>query len=161
MRSRLKHVVVAGAVLAAIACAVAASNPARAGTCAPGMYRVTVAGQPGFRYCGPASATVKLGTRAVLFANGLCRQAAGVFTVNIGTSVPTLRSGKPRYFGITTHSARAGKQRNAAIAFAFGGRSYAVADQVVVVAPRLRKGTFAGRIFGSAARVTGAFACGA
>ena len=102
---------------------------------------------------------VRVGTRTIRFANGLCRKAAGAFTVNIGTTVPGLRAGKPPYFGITTHSSRPGTQLDAALGFAAGGRGYAIAEQVVTLAPGLRGGTFSGRVLGSATRVAGSFDC--
>jgi hypothetical protein len=144
----------------AAAAATASGTAAASGSGCPGMNPVTVAGTPGLRFCGPASAVVHLGPRALRFSNGLCRQAAGAFTVNIGTLAHGLRTAKPLYFGITTHTARPGKQPNAAVGFAYGGRHYAVADQVVVLARGLTGGTFSGRILGSTTRVTGSFKCG-
>jgi hypothetical protein len=123
------------------------------------MHRVTVLGYPGFRFCGPASAVVHMGGRTLRFSNGLCRRAAGAFTVNIGTVVPGLRSGKPPYFGITTHTATAGTQRNAAVGFTYRGRHYGVADQIVILAAGLQKGTFSGRVLGSTTKVSGSFKC--
>jgi hypothetical protein len=123
------------------------------------MHPVTVAGRSGFKFCGPASAIVHLGGRTIRFSNGLCRRAAGAFTVNIGTFVLGPRDSKPLSFGITTHSARPGKQLNAAVGFAYGGHGYAVADQVVVLAPGLTGGTFSGRLLGTTRRVTGSFEC--
>lgn len=158
---RVGAIVGVGVLAATIAAGPAMGTPGSqaAGACAAGMQQVNIHGQPGFRFCGSASAVVHLGTRTVRFSNGLCRQAAGAFTVNIGTFVPSLRSGKPPYFGITTHTANAGTQLNAALGFAYGGRGYAVADQVVVLAPGLHQGTFSGRVLGSTTRVTGSFRC--
>ncbi len=150
--------VVVTALAAAIAYAPALPGAAAA-TCPTGMHPVTVAGRAGVKFCGPASATVHLGSRTIRFSNGLCRRAAGAFTVNIGTFVPGLRSGKPTSFGITTHTARAGKQLNAAVGFAYGNRGYAVAEQVVVLATGLTGGTFSGRVLGTTTRVTGSFEC--
>jgi hypothetical protein len=149
------------AAAAAVAAAASGNSApaAGAGSCATGMHRVTVRGHPGFRFCGPASAVVHMGGRTLRFSNGLCRRAAGAFTVNIGTLVPGLRSGKPPYFGITTHTARAGTQRNAALGFTYRGRHYAIADQVVTLAPGLQKGTFSGRVLASTTRVSGSFRC--
>jgi hypothetical protein len=127
--------------------------------CAPGLHRVTVAGQPAFEFCGAARAVVQFRGRSLRFSNGLCRGAAGAFTVNIGTFVPGLRTGKPPYFAITAHSAVPGRQRNAAVGFTWRGRGYAVADQLVLLDPGLRGGRFSGRVLGTASRVTGAFTC--
>ena len=154
MSARLLPVVAVLAVAAAWG-----AGSAGTASCATGMHQVTVKGQPGFRFCGTASATVRLGGRTLRFSNGLCRQAAGAFTVNIGTLVPGLRTGKPPSFGLTTHTGKAGKQLNAAVGFAYGGRGYAVADQLVTLAPGLKSGTFSGRILASSTRVTGSFRC--
>jgi hypothetical protein len=148
------------AIAALAAAAVTASGaPAASTACSPGMHQTTVGGRPAFRFCGTASAVVHVGGRPVRFEHGLCRRAAGAFTVNIGTSVPGLRSGKPPYFGITTHTAKPGKQLNAAVGFAYGGHAYAVADQLVTLAPGLAGGTFSGRILGSTTTVKGSFTC--
>jgi hypothetical protein len=39
------------------------------------------------------------------------------------------------------------------------GRGYAVAEQIVVLAPGLHQGTFSGRILGTTTKVTGSFRC--
>jgi hypothetical protein len=162
MSSHLVRAIIGVGVLGvtiAVAPATGTSANKAAEACARGMHQVTVGGQPGFRFCGPASAVVHMGSRTLRFSNGLCRVAAGAFTVNIGTLVPGLRTGKPPSFGITTHTAKPGKQLNAAVGFAYGGRGYAVADQVVTLAPGLHQGTFSGRILGTSTRATGSFRC--
>ena len=126
----------------------------------PGMNAVTYKGKPGYRFCGPATATVHLGARTFRFSGGLCRKVEGAYTINIGTLVPALWTGKPPYFGITTHSASPGMQGDAAVGFVAAGRRYAIAEQVVVLAPGLHTGTFSGRVLGSSTRVTGSFSCG-
>jgi hypothetical protein len=157
MRSHITLVLVAAVMIAGASAAPAA--PQLAGGCTPGMHQVSVGGRPGFRFCGAASAVVHVGGRTVRYREGLCRQTAPFFHVSIGTFVPGLRTGKPSYFGITTHTAKPGNQLNAAVAFAYDGRGYAVADQLVTLAPGLQSGTFSGRIVGSKTRVTGSFSC--
>jgi hypothetical protein len=136
----------------------AGARPTTASGC-PGMNPVTVKGTPGYRFCGPASAVVHVGTRTVRVTGGLCRRVDGTFTVNVGTLVPALRVGRPAYVGVTTHSATSGKQLDAAVGFVVGGRRYAVVEQVVVLAPGLHHGTFSGRVLASKLRVTGSFTC--
>ena len=146
--------------LAAVTAGGASAAPVGAdltGACAPGMHQTTVGSHAAFRFCGPASAVVHMGGRTIRFTNGLCRKAAGAFTVNIGTTVAGLRSGGPPYFGITTHTAKPGRQLNAAVGFSYGGRGYAIADQIVTLAPGLSGGTFSGRVLASKTRVRGAF----
>ena len=147
------------AALGWVGASIAPAGLQRGTACAPGMHQATVGGRPAFRFCGTASAVVHMGGRTIRFANGLCRQAAGAFTVNIGTTVAGLRNGKPPYFGITTHIAKPGRQLNAALGFAYGGRGYAVANQIVTLAPGLSGGTFSGRILGSSTTVRGSFTC--
>jgi hypothetical protein len=153
------RLVVAIAALFAAAAYSPAHGQSAAAACSPGMHQVTVSGRPGFRFCGPATAVVRVSGRTLRFSNGLCQRAAGAFTVNIGTSVPALRTGKPLYFGITTHTARPGKQLNAALGFTNSGRGYAVADQFVVLGPGLGSGTFSGRVLGTTTRIAGSFKC--
>jgi hypothetical protein len=145
-------------VLAAVGLAASASAANRTAAGCPGMNAVTVKGKQGFRFCGPASAVVHVGGHTVRFS-GLCRKVEGAFTVNIGTLVPALWTGKPPYFGITTHSASPGRQDDAAVGFVAAGRRYAIAEQLVVLAPGLHKGTFSGRVLGASTRVTGSFTC--
>jgi hypothetical protein len=149
----------AGRFTGAFACAKApVRRPSSAAAC-PGMNPVTMKGKPGFRFCGPATAVAHVGSRTVRFSGGLCRKVEGAFTVNIGTLVPALWTGKPAYFGVTTHSAKAGRQDDAAVGFVDGGRRYAIAEQVVVLASGLHRGTFSGRVLGASTRVTGSFTC--
>ncbi len=91
---RVGAIIGVGVLAATFAAAPAMGAPGSqvAGACAAGMHQVNIHGQPGFRFCGSASAVVHLGARTLRFSNGLCRQAAGTFTVNIGTVVPSLRS---------------------------------------------------------------------
>jgi hypothetical protein len=146
--------------LAAAAGALASGAPSAGATsCGTGMHQTRVAGRPAFTFCGPASATVHLGGRTMRFSNGLCRVAAAAFSVNIGTLVPGLSSGKPPYFGITTHTAKPGPQLNAAVSFTVGGRGYPVVARSVLLAPGLDKGTFSGRVLGATTTVTGSFTC--
>lgn len=150
------------AALAVAAGGAAGGAAPAAASCATGMRQLTVRGHVGFRFCGPASAVVRLGGlggRTLRFSNGLCRRAAGAFTVNIGTTVPGLRTGKPPYFGITTHTAQAGPQPDAAVGFTYGGRTYAITNQAVTLAAGLRKETFSGRALASSTRVNGSFTC--
>ena len=158
MRAPLATALTALIVVSASLASAAPARPLEAMSC-PGMNPVTVDGKVGYRFCGPASAVVHIGGRIVRYHGGLCRKVEGAFTVNIGALVPALRTGKPTYFGLTTHSAKPGTQRDAALGFVTGGRRYAIADQVVVLAAGLHTGTFSGRILASKTRVHGSFTC--
>jgi hypothetical protein len=134
-------------------------KPKPKGQCAAGAHRTTVNGKPAVTFCGRASAVVHFGGRTVTFRNGTCAVLAGRFTIDIGTEVVGLSSGKPPYFGVATHTARPGAQHDAALSFTSRGRGYDVTDQVVTLAPGLKRGTFSGRILGSQTKVSGSFHC--
>lgn len=152
----VRHVMAAG-LAAAAASAGAAHATTQASRACPGP--ITIAGKQGYQFCGPASATLHLHGRTIRFHGGLCRTIEGHFTLNIGTLVPALRTGKPSYFGVTTEHAKAGIHDDAAVSFVTGGRRYVVVEQAVTLARGLRQGTFSGRILASATRVTGSFTC--
>lgn len=156
---RTIHCVALVVLVAASASSAAATREQGTPRCVPGMHPVTVGGRHGLGFCGPASAVVHLGSRTLQYHGGLCRQAAGSFSVNIGTIVPGLITGKPASFGLTTHGTQAGRQLNAAVGFTFEGRSYALAEQLVTLRSGLRGGSFAGRVLGSTKRVIGTFTC--
>ena len=67
--------------------------------CVPGG--TTVNGEPARQFCGPATATVTVGSAAPLeFDSGACERLAGTFTVNLGTFYQGAAP-KPDYFGVT------------------------------------------------------------
>ncbi len=80
------------------AAAVPSTKPAK---CKAGLG--TVAGVQARTFCGPASATVTVGSTALSFAGGECQAGDGYLTVNIGTvALGALKdpTQKPAYFGL-------------------------------------------------------------
>ena len=156
-----------GIAIAAIAAAagvalLGTAHPAVAETtaCAPGPHKTKVRGQEAIKFCGPAKAVVRVGSKTVRFSGGECRVVGGHFTINIGTSVgATFKGPRPDYFGMTTQTAKAGKQRAPAIAITFGGKGTALWKQSAVLARGLKRGTFTGKVFFKTTPVSGSFTC--
>lgn len=149
----------AAGTLAALALTAAASGaPDRAAACKPGVHTV---GKVTYRiFCGPASATVKFGSKTQTFRHGSCLKTGIVFTISIGTL--TVSKGKSRYsyLGIAVPSAkRDGVYRRAVIGWAYGGKRYSLYNVVLHLAGNRTRGTFSGRIVGKPGPVTGSFRC--
>jgi len=143
------------AFLAAVP-ATSAQSATRA-ACANGVQRTTIGGKPALRFCGPARATVHLGSQTIAFSGGRCIVAGRRFTVNLGAQVLALGVPMPNYFGITTQSTRPGPQSTAAVAVNANGHGYVVTGKTVNLAPGLRHGTFGGTTAGM--RLSGSFTC--
>jgi len=119
----------------------------------------TVAGKTVVFFCGPAKATVRFGGLSISYSGGSCEQQAGMFTVNIGATIPGALKQKYPYFGLTVEGTHAGKYTNQNIGFAYRGAVYAIGQQTIVLKPGLRGGTFSGKSFPGARPVTGSFSC--
>lgn len=144
--------------LCAAASAVAA--PAATTACKPGVHTL---GKATYRvFCGPASATVKMGGRTHSFRNGTCLKVGvtHVFAMSIGTL--TISKGKPRYsyLGITVPAANHdGIYKHVAIAWSYGGKRYTLYNVTLRLAANRTRGTFSGRVVGRAGKATGSFRC--
>jgi hypothetical protein len=149
------------------------------GKCKAGLG--TVAGVQSRTFCGPATATVTVGSTALTFKGGQCESGTGYLTVNIGTvALGALKdpSQKPAYFGLVAGdlskapggAAVAGDQKSPAITGdgAYAGQPLITgnsgATAIVLKASTLtlsdgqKKGTFSGTGLDGAA-VTGSFSC--
>jgi hypothetical protein len=137
----------------------AATGSRVADTCKPGVKRI--AGVRALVFCGPATAALRFSGKAIGFRNGRCTiSTKRTFTVNVGTV--TLAAARPKfaYFGITVSRARRdGVYKGAAVGFQWRGKSYSVLENSVRLSKNRTRGTFAGRIGGSGARVSGSFTC--
>lgn len=142
------------AVLAAAAFGIASGQSASAG-CVAGVKKIN--GVSARTFCGPAKATVKLGSTSVKFAGGECTKSSFGWTINIGTVVLGNLKNKPEYFGITT-VAKAGTQSKTGPAIVHAHKSYAVLGTVTLKAG-LKSGTFSGKVFGSPQKISGSFTC--
>jgi len=66
--------------------------------CTPGVR--TVAGHNARVFCGPARATVRVGTKTLRFSGGECTRGAKWFNLNIGTVVLAARTQPLPYFAV-------------------------------------------------------------
>jgi hypothetical protein len=146
-----------GVAVAALAAAALGTSSAQsaAASCVAGVKQLN--GVPARTFCGPAKATVKLGSTSVAYKQGSCSRSAAGFTINIGTVVLGNLKKKPEYFGITV-KATAGAHANSGVAVVHAGKSYAVLGTVTLKAG-LKSGTFSGKVFGSPTKIAGTFSC--
>jgi hypothetical protein len=153
MKTTLISVVVAALAAAAFAASAAQSAPAG---CVAGVKKIN--GVSARTFCGPAKATVKLGSSTVKYAGGECSKSSFGWTINIGTVVLGNLKKKPEYFGITVTPAKAGSHARSGPAIVHSSTSYAVLGTVTLKAG-LKSGTFSGKAFGSPQKISGSFTC--
>jgi hypothetical protein len=156
----MKRAIVPAALVMLAATAAAGAATKAAAVCRPGTQKV---GSVVYRvYCGPASATVKVGGETHAFHNGSCVRVGitKVFTMSIGKL--TISKGKPRYnyFGVTVVGANGdGTYRRAVVTWAFGGERQALSSVNLRLTHKQTRGSFSGRATGSHDTVTGSFRC--
>jgi hypothetical protein len=151
----MKKTLIGVAVAALSAAAFATTSAQSASSCTAGVGKV--GGTPARTFCGPATASVKVGAKTVAYKNGACSRSSAGFTINIGTVVLGNAKKKPEYFGITV-AAKAGSHSNSAAAVVHAGKSYAVLG-TVTLKPGLKSGSFSGKVFGSPTKISGSFHC--
>ena len=164
--------VTAGLLGAVLALALAASVGAaeRRASCTPGI--VEFGGVTARVFCGPAKATLKVGSKTLRFSGGVCERRKAYLAVNIGTVVlgqTTKR--KPDYFGLDVGAypgagkkpaTRDGTYRGGVIAADFGGKAYLVRGdtaRITLTAGRTR-GSFKSTLMFGGGAVSGTFSCG-
>jgi hypothetical protein len=151
----MKRTIIGVAVAAVAAAAFGTTSAQSAAACVAGVKKINSV--PARTFCGPAKATVKLGSASVAYANGSCTKSTAGFTINIGTVVIGNLKKKPEYFGITV-KATAGAHANSGVAVVHAGKSYSVLGNVTLKAG-LKSGTFSGKVFGSPTKIAGSFSC--
>ena len=105
----------------------------------------TIGGQVAKVFCGPATATVRIGGKTLRFEHGFCQVAGGAFAVNIGTLVVLKPTQSLSYLGIVlTRGTGGGTWHAIALAFRSGGKSYAGAKIRIRISSGLKSGTFSG-----------------
>ncbi len=134
----------------------ARSAPART-ACTPGPK--TIAGKTVVFFCGPAKATVRFAGKSIGYRNGECMNSGGMFTVNIGATIPGAAKQKYPYFGLTVDATRPGTYTRQNLGFSYAGRVYAIGQHTIVLGPGLRSGTFTGKSFPGLRPVSGSFTC--
>jgi hypothetical protein len=139
----------------------------RTQSCTPGI--ITFGGAQARVFCGPAKATVKIGTKVLKFSQGECLKTSQYISVNIGTVVlgQTSRK-KPNYFGmnvgrVANNDKPAGKDgtyRNADVAIVYGGKGYLTRRDTIVsrLTGGRTKATFTGKTFDGKS-FSGSFTC--
>jgi hypothetical protein len=133
--------------------ALATTAGARPTGCTPGVK--TIGGSQARVFCGPAKATVHVGSKTIRFSGGECTKSGGGYVVNLGTFT-TVSGSKLPYFGLLISKPKPGKYARQALSFRSAGKSSSVFANVVLKS--LRGGTFAGNAFGGG-HVTGSFSC--
>jgi hypothetical protein len=127
----------------------------------------TVGGQRATVFCGPAKAVVHMGGKTYSFSSGECTKQPGAFAVNIGTKTAKPTAGYS-YLGLIAQGNNPGTYMGDKVSITFNvGRLHASLlapggsarpDTKVVLATRLRSGTFSGKNE-RGQRVTGSFTC--
>lgn len=145
---------------------VAGTASARPAACTAGMTKVK--GVQARVFCGPATATVKIGAKTLSFRNGACSKTSQYVTVNIGTIALGPVKAKPNYFGLNVgklfgsrqSAGHDGNYKGGVVAVDFAGSGYAVRSDTVKInlAGNRSKGTFSGTLL-SGGTVTGSFSC--
>src|SRR5690349_5472652 len=111
---KTRHLILVATASAAVGAIVAPGAGAHA-SCAVGVR--TIGGAPARVFCGPATATVRLGGRTYRFAEGACLKGAQ-FTVNIGTKT-FAPSSNLSYFGLVIEGKRDGRYTGNAVLLGF------------------------------------------
>jgi hypothetical protein len=119
-------------------------------------------------FCGPASATVKVGGKTVTLKGGSCDRTPQYVSVNIGTVVLGTLANKPDYFGLEvgrilgagTPAPRDGSYKGSVVALEYGGKGYAIrADQInVTLTGNRSNGTFNATLL-LGGTISGSFSC--
>jgi hypothetical protein len=159
--------IVALALAAAATLVLAGTGGAADAGCNAGTTKF--GGSPARVFCGSATATVRVGAKTFSFRNGSCEATSDYLTLNLGTIVigsPSKR--RPDYFGLTVGrlpvgggkpAGKDGTYSGAVVSAVHRGEAYAVGGASVTLAGGRTRGTFTGRLVGSAVRVSGSFAC--
>jgi len=161
--------VVVGTVVALVGAGVAGAALAtpRAVSCTPGVH--PYGGANARTFCGPAKATLVIGSKTIRYAGGNCERGAGYLSLNIGTVVlGTSTKPKPEYFGLLvgkapivggTPATHDGTYKPQALAADHAGKGYAILQSTVKLMGGRTRGTFTGKLLGTNAPVRGSFSC--
>jgi hypothetical protein len=146
--------------LAAAALVAPSTSSAAGAACVPGHTQV--GGKSATRFCGPAKAVAKVGSRKFTFTGGVCQVSGIYFTVNIGTVVnnklATAKPGPLSYFNIALTPASTGVHLTQGLTWISGGKRYAVIGNKITINQGLKSGSFSGRAI-SGAKISGTFTC--
>ena len=116
-----------------------------------------VASAPARVFCGPAEATVHVGSHTYRLHGGSCIRVPSGFALNIGTMslAPTPRP----YLGIVLESSKPGRHDRPTVALNTNGKRIALrSTSTVTLSAGGAKGSFSGRDLAGRA-VSGTFSC--
>ena len=162
---RRRGAVVVAAIAAVMGTTLLAGPAGASGACNAGTHPYG-SGQAR-TFCGPASATVKLGTHTTVLKPGECAHTTTGFTINVGTILLGITSPTaPNYFGITlgppaypTPASKDGTYTQGALAFVIGHKHYAILSPTITLTGNRTKGTFSGQLL-TGGTASGSFNCG-
>ena len=124
--------------------------------CTPAIK--TIGGAPARVFCGPAQATVHVGSRTYRLHGGTCIRVASGFTLNIGTLSFAAKT-PPPYLGISLTSSKPGRHDRPTVALNANGKRVSLrTTSTVTLAAGAAKGSFSGRDLSGAA-IRGTFSC--
>lgn len=120
-------------------------------------------------YCGPASATVKVGGRTLTYRGGSCIRNRVAVELGIGTMILDAKDPKgplPRSFGISVGriygvgqpAPQDGTSRSGMLAYVDGGKRYAGAGLKAALSGSRTRGSFTRRLL-TGQNVSGTFRC--
>ena len=133
----------------------------------------TVGGATERTFCGPAKATIKVGSKSFTIVQGTCTATSAYLSVNIGTVVPgRTTKNKPNYFGLDvgrvpgTNSPPAGSDgtytKGVILSAVYGGQSFAVDSDMSSTKALLSGGRKRGTVTGTTLtgqKLTASFHC--
>lgn len=128
--------------------------------CKPGGKDVVIGGKPASVFCGPATATVKLGGRTLTFHNGTCIWKSSTFTLELGTIFLFWGKPYPLQPGFAIRAAGYPVAR-ALVEIYLQGKRTSLSTVRTTARPNASRtgGTFEGRT-AAGTRVTGTVKCG-
>jgi hypothetical protein len=146
--------------------AATATADAKTSACTAGP--TTYQGLRAKTWCGPATATVKVGGRTLQYRGGSCTRTPVAVELGIGTGIVDVKDPKalPRSFGISVGrvfgvgkaAGRDGIHQSVALVYVDGGKRFASLKAEVTLAGGRSRGTFTGRLLTGQA-VSGSFRC--
>ena len=124
-----------------------------------GHAKYVLSGFEAWHFCGPATATVTLGSTTVNITSGFCdTPAAGMFSVSIGTQLfgDPPESVSPDYLNILIVAADGKTDPGGMV----GHKRWLLVGATITFAADRHSGSFSGAAIGSGTAVHGSFICG-
>jgi hypothetical protein len=159
----------APAIISALALLAVGVSAADTGAASMTCGNTTYKGVRARTYCGPATATVKVGGRTLTYRGGSCLRNGVAIELGIGTVILDPKDPKgplPRSFGISVGrifgigrpAPRDGSYSSVMVTYVEGGKRYAGASGKAVLAGGRTRGSFTARLL-TGQTVSGTFRC--